>query len=101
LGQQLFQGIATALLRLYDEAAAFYRDADLGPWLQVQDIQQGSGDGQHYGAADFAEIRSVHTIDDFLGTYALMVWRGVLLILEVIIILRLSACLRMAVPWRR
>jgi hypothetical protein len=32
--------------------------------LQMQDIEQGSGNGQHDGAADFAQIRGVHL---FLG----------------------------------
>jgi hypothetical protein len=39
-GEQLVQGIVAAVVGFDDEAAAFYWDADLGPWL---------GEGQHGG----------------------------------------------------
>jgi hypothetical protein len=60
LGEQLVQGIAAALLGLDDDTAAFHCDTDLGTGLQVQDIEQGARDGQHNGAANFAQIRGVH-----------------------------------------
>ena len=39
--EQLVQGIPGPPLRLYDEATALDRDADLRPWPQLQDIEQG------------------------------------------------------------
>jgi hypothetical protein len=52
--------VLAAAPRLDYDAAAFYRDADLCAGLQVQDIEQGSGNGQHDGTADFAQICGVH-----------------------------------------
>jgi hypothetical protein len=62
LGQQLLERVTAARLRFDDQTAAIDEQGNRGSGSQVQHVENGRRNGEHYRAADFAQTGRVQWI---------------------------------------